>query len=142
MKKRELIIACAAITTGAGCTSLADDNDREPNRETLVKNGPGEYPHEIRAVNSSKESIELTVTVDLEDKQIHEGTFTISSAVEEIVMGITKESLPDGEDNIVVRATTADGQETTTGHNVNKCLGNFLIEYTEDKKLKSTYSIC
>ena len=142
MKKRELIIACAGITTGAGCTTLADDDDREINKETLVKDGPGEYPHGIRAVNSSKESIELTVTVELEDEQIHEGAFTISSGAEEIVMGITKESLPDGEDNIVVRASTADGQETTTGHNVSECLGNFLIGYTEDRKLNSTYSKC
>ena len=138
MKKRELIITCAGITTGAGCASLADDN----NKETLVKDGPGEHPHEIEAVNRSKESIKLTVTVELEGKQIHEGTFTIPSGAEEIVMGITKKSLPDVEDNVILRATTADGQETTTGHIVNKCLGNFLIGYTEDRKLNSTYSIC
>jgi len=142
MKKRELIIACAGITTGAGCTSAVDDDDKEINKETLVKDGPGEYPHEIEAVNRSKESIELTVTVELEGKQIHEGTFTISPGAEEVVMGIIKKSLPDGEDNIVLRATTADGQETTTGHIVNECLGNFLIGYTEDRKLDSTYSIC
>ena len=142
MKKRELIIACAGITTGAGCTSAVDDDDKEINKETLVKDGPGEYPHEIRAENRSKESIELMITAELEGKQIHEGIFTISSGAEEVVMGITKKSLPDGEDNVVLRATTADGQETTTGHNVNKCLGNFLIGYTDDRKLTSTYSIC
>lgn len=121
---------------------LADDDGGEINKEALVKDGPGEYPHEIRADNRSKESIELTVTVELEDEQIQEGTFTIFSGAEEIVMGITKKSLPDGEDNIVVRAMTAGGQETTTGHNVNECLGNFLIGYTDDRKLTSTYSIC
>jgi hypothetical protein len=142
MKKRELIVACAGIATGAGCTTLENDDGRDINKETLVRDGPGEYHHEIRAVNNSKESIELTVTVELEDEQIHEGTFTISSGAEEIVMGITEESLPDGEDNIVVRASTADGKETTLGHNVSECLGNFLIGYTEDRKLNSTYSIC
>ena len=142
MKKRELIIACAAITTGGGCTTLADDDNKEINKQTLVKDGPGEYPHEILAANSSKESMELMITVEFEDEQIHEGTFTVSSGAEETVMGITKKSLPDGEDNIVLRATTADGQETTTGHDVNECLGNFLIGYTEDEELDSTYSIC
>jgi hypothetical protein len=142
MKKRELIIACAGIATGAGCTTVADDDGREINKETLIKDGPGDYPHEIRAVNSSKESIELTVTVELEDEQIHEGTFTISSGTEEMVMGITEKSLPDGEDNILLRATTADGQKTTSGHDVSECLGNFLIGYTEDRKLNSTYSKC
>jgi len=142
MKKRELIIACAGIATGAGCTTVADDDDREINKETLIKDGPGDYPHEIRAVNRSKESIELTFTVELEDEQIHEGTFTISSGAEEIVMGITEKSLPDGEDNILLRATTADGQKTTSGHDVSECLGNFLIGYTEDRKLNSTYSKC
>ena len=142
MKKRELIIVCAGIATGVGCTSLADDNDKEINKERLVKSGSGEYPHEIRAENRSKESVELMITVELEGKQIHEGIFTISPGAEEIVMGITEKSLPDDKNNIVLRATTTDGQEITTGHDVNECLGDFVIEYTEDRKLDSTYSIC
>jgi len=142
MKKRELIMTCAGITIGAGCTTLADDDDEESNEEPLIKDGPGKYPHKIRATNSSKESTELTVTVELEDEQIHEGIFTVSSGAEKTLMGITKKSLPDGEDSIVLRATTADGQETTMGRNVNGCLGNFLIVYTEDRELNSTYSIC
>ncbi len=74
--------------------------------------------------------------------RLYQQSHTVAARTNEVVAGLTVESLPEDNDSVTVTATDAEGQTDSVSVSVSGCLGQIIFYYRDHTELDATYAIC